>query len=145
MQDPGERGWTHFPCKGQLGGWPRCCPLIWDHSPALPIVQGLSTVISYILSHFQVASRQENHSFVTVSLLIFSKLPYNNLRFSLMIKRGAFLILFWAHMELLGQRMGRLLRFLVLLQNPPPPRPWHPHPHGACALRLHILTDRSYQ
>lgn len=102
MQGPGERGWTPFPCKGQLGDWPHCCPLIWDHSPALPIVQGLSTVISYILSHFQVASRQENHSFVTVSLFIFSKLPYNNSRFFLlMIKLGAFLILFWAYTELL--------------------------------------------
>lgn len=34
--------------------------------------------------------------------------------------------LFWVHTELLGAKMGRLLRFLVLLQSPPSPCLWHP-------------------
>lgn len=56
-----------------------------DHSAALPIVQGLDSILSCILSCFPVALKEQSHSIKTISLFIFSKFQYNNLYFFLLL------------------------------------------------------------
>lgn len=53
---------------------------------------------------------------------------------------------FWLHTELLGQKMGGLLRLLVLLQSPSP-RLWHPIrvDHKLCASTYSVTGRTSEQ